>query len=364
MFFLRNKFTTIDIGQSSIKAVRMVRSKKKLKILDLKSRLLPEGTLANGKIMEPSILMGEMDNLFNKMKYKPGNIVTALPSKNLVIRNLELPGMLDEDLSEAIKWEVEEYLPFPVEDAVIDYIIVDQDQDKISVIMVAAEKKLVNNFLIPFENKNYYPKILNTQPMALLSLLKGIREDVSTTAIIDIGASGTRIVFGDRKGIYLFRSIDIGGHNFTKVIRDNSEMDLNQAEEYKKENGLTNIDKDKEKEENENEFNIDLDLYQVTAEESYNSLLISEAENLAYEISRSFNFFQRNNSDKNINNVFITGGGSKLKGLIKIIEGKLERKINPLDPFSELEDIPFKARENKELYAVAVGLGYSEIIKN
>ncbi len=358
--FWNREFTTIDIGTSAIKVAKLKKIRSGVKVLDVGYSSLPENTLSNGMIHDSPIITSNLEILFKRMDYRPNQIVTTISNDNLIVRNIKFPGIMEPDeLKDAFKWEADEYLPFPVEEAVLDYVIISEKGKEMNVVLVATKKDVIENFLTPFNNLNLKPQRINVQPLALLSLLKYQKQKFGLSVIIDIGSSGSRLIIGDDKGVYLFRTINNGGYDFTETIKNNFNLSFNEAEQYKISGG---IDEESAVEDNE----IDLDLMDVPDKPGepgdLNNLLKKEINVLTYEISRSLDFFRRNNSDKTIEQVFITGGGSLMKGLKEMVANEIDFELKTIQPFENIEAENVELSEDEEFFSVVIGLGLSEVL--
>lgn len=352
MMFSKRHFTTIDIGAHSIKIARFSSKKNDLKLTDIDLEPLPYQTVKDGRITDPAVVANKMEEIFSTIKFRPKKLITTIPSYNLIIRNMEMPVIPEKEIAEAIKWEAEDYLPFPVENAVIDYNILETSDDMMKVLLIAAKSDIIDNYLSPFDRIGIRPVVVNIQPMALLSLVKYQDNSDKPVAVIDIGASGTRMVIGDRKNVYLSRNIDVGGNEFTRNLMEESKMNYHQAETYKINNGIEHI--------KEEELDFDLALTQIAATGmGENQFLLSIAKNLAGEIERSIDFFSLKNRDQKIAEIFITGGGSKLKGLSEIIIRETGRELTEINPFLKVNSM---AVNNQEEFTVCIGLGLSEVM--
>ena len=351
---LKRRYTAIDIGTDSIKGVRFKRKSKGLFIDRIVVKHLPYDSIIDGTIVDEAVVSNRLKELVQELKCGGDKIITTIPNNNLIIRNMELPEMEDDNrLAEAIKWESEDHLPFPIESAVEDFKILSREENKIQVLLVATKRDVIDNVMNVFERISLIPSVINIQPMALLSLADYQDLIDDTVAIIDIGASGTRVVIGDRRNIYLSRNIDIGGSEFTRIIMEEDKLNFNEAENVKKNNGLP--------EEDEMGENFELAISQIATTglgESHSLLVL--ARNLADQIERSLDYYNVKYRKK-VDKIFISGGGAKLKRLKNIIEDRIGRDMFSLDPFINIgckKGIDLRAEE----LAVAIGLGISEVL--
>ncbi len=352
--FFKKKYTVIDIGTDSIKAVKLSKKKNELFLDGITMRSVPFESIKDGHIIDKAVVANRLEEVVKELSCKNDRIITTIPNNNLIIRNMELPDMKEENkLTEAVKWESEDHLPFPVDSAIEDYNILSRDEDKVQVLLVASKKDMVDNILEIFERLAIRPAVINIQPMALMSLLDFQKEIDNTVAIVDIGTAGSRVVIGDSKNIYLSRNIDIGGNEFTQIIMEENKMTYNEAENLKKKNGI------QEEDNQEDEF--ELAISQIAATGMGESqFLISLAKNLAEQISRSLDYYSMKYRKK-VDKVFVTGGGSRLKRLTNIIENEIERELHLLNPYVNIKYTKDKSLKSEE-FAIAVGLAVSEVL--
>lgn len=185
--------------------------------------------------------------------------------------------------------------------------------------------------------------------MALISLLDYQEELKGNIAIIDIGYSASQVTVANKNNIILSRTIDTGGNHFTKTIMDVEDLEYDEAEEKKIKEGL------------KIESNSDpIDSMQLDAALGSDDRLKTLAGTLTGEITRSFNYFSIKKRKEDIDKIFITGGGSRLKGLKEFMEKELGRDIYRIDTFKNIA-YPIDD-EIKDDFAVAIGLGISEVM--
>lgn len=359
MFLFDRKITSIDIGTNGIKVARFSIKKNEILLLLTGYERLPFETIEKGYIKDISILTNKIEKVFNDLNYRPGNVVMTVPCETLIIRNIEIPSMEDKELEEAIKWEAEEYLPFAVENAALDYIILSRSEKQMELMLVAVKKDVIENYVSVLERLNLSPAVINVQPMALLSLLQYQNKIDQALAVIDIGAGSTKVTIGDRNKIYLARTIDIGGEDFTELLMEEENLDYQQAEESKFEHGI---------EEQPGEIEVDFDLAISEAAVSGGSSISLRplARNLSEEISRCLNYYSMKFRGKEINDIYITGGGIKLKNLTTIISNEIGRELKTINPFEDInvDDQSVQSLQRAEEFAVTVGLAVSEVMDN
>ena len=72
------------------------------------------------------------------------------------------------------------------------------------------------------------------------------------------------------------------------------------------------------------------------------------------DIKKTIKFYMRNNSQTFLNNFYITGGSSSLRGLDTFIESTLNVKVKKINPFNNI--INNIEVDNASQYSIAIGL--------
>ena len=349
--FGKNKYTVVDIGSCVIKAAQLVSSKNGLRLKKANYKQLPPGIIEEGNIKDKSIIASELKELFNKMNINPNNVITTIPSDHLITRNFEMPNLDKKELEEALKWELDDVLPYSADETTFDYIITGENEDSLEVLLIAAKDKIIKQYKEPFFANNIKINVINTQPLALISLLNYQNNLDKPTAIVDLGHQGSRVIVCNQNDLFLTRTIDSGGYNFTKNFMDTEQKDYKEAEQYKWEYGI-------EVQTNNNNIEEDISLLGVGND------LANISKEIVEEISRSLEFYSIKNRGENIEQLFITGGSSLLKGIENMIEEETGLVPVNIDPFLNIESNIQYEEYYKNLFTIVIGLAVSEVIHN
>lgn len=242
-------------------------------------------------------------------------VVTVVSGQRVSVRKVLVPNMPKEELLEAIKWEAKEHIPFPIENAVVDYHIIgevaDKGAKKLELLVVAVEKIIVDQHLGLLQNVQVKPACITVTPFALSNILK--KNDYLKTgeiiAVVNTGAEATTINIFAGENLVFNREIPLGGNTITRamvgtLISDTGqvELDINQAEILKKDWGIPD-------ERNPQQLTPELNSAQVVP------LIRPVLERLANEIRRSLDYYREESRGKRVSKVVLLGGGGELKGL-------------------------------------------------
>jgi Tfp pilus assembly PilM family ATPase len=152
--------------------------------------------------------------LLKSAKVTQKNCFLALGKQSVTLRTAQLPAMPERELREAVRWEAQKHLHFPLEEAVVDYTgvreIKGEDSNKLEVYLAAAQKEVVHGYLEAASLAGLNPVAVDTETFSLFRLLMYLRqagpqEEESVpkvSLLLDAGveASSILIVEGERLG--------------------------------------------------------------------------------------------------------------------------------------------------------------------
>jgi len=309
-------FFGIDIGASSIK---MVQFEKKKNQLDLISAGVVQNPFPNFNIEIDQTLVS-LAELIKKLKSDSGisanKVVASLPERKVFTTTLELPQMKESELSQAVLWEAENVVPYPLSDVNLDWEILNEikstNGEKIKIILVAAPVALVDRYLMVFENAGLELLSLETDTLAQIRSVKTFFPNIFEldTLVVDLGAESTNLIALERGSFFSVRQVPTGGLAITRNIVSELNLDLVKAEEYKKVYGLSP----------------QLEGKVASAIEPVLKIIVGE-------IKKMQGFFEES-TKRNISLVYLTGGGALLPGLSEYLVKSLGVEVHLADCLS------------------------------
>lgn len=155
--------------------------------------------------------------------FKSKEVVTALPSDDLFIDPIKVPRTTLDRLSETALPKVQKRLPFAAENAMIQYIVVDQPDAKgpdADVLVIAAERETVNRYLAIYERAGLEVVGISIWPTALIQSYANFfcrrqNEQGRIALLLDVGTNHTNVVVCRGKSLLFARVIEIGYNQLT-----------------------------------------------------------------------------------------------------------------------------------------------------
>ena len=158
--------------------------------------------------------------------FKGRAAVLGLPAAWMYIQHLRMPKLDEESLRKALPFEARGKLPIDPTQALLRHLIagdVYQDQEpKTEVILMAAKRELVNQYLAAAARAKLDVIGMNVEPKAILDCFNFVHRRQSdaeaTQCFIDIGCGATRAMITRGSQILFARTIPIGGDHFNRAV--------------------------------------------------------------------------------------------------------------------------------------------------
>lgn len=325
----------IDIGNYSVK-VAVAKKTGKRAVVD-KVAMHPLPAEMRGGVVDVTTLQNITAQLYKQLKLKETKVALSVSTASAILRTLTVDGGLTGDILEGeVQLELVNFVPFPLEQVYADFVSLgrsEQDESKQDVFVAVSRRDTVDKVARAIKVKTIKEKQVDIEAFCVGQVVEGLHpKDGRVYAVIDIGyRSSNFYVF--KNGTMLFsREQQVGGNHLTEAIADATGVSPEKAESMK----IANINS-----------------ISSSVIDSYLDL-ISEQVMLAYE------FYTANNPEP-IELTYLTGGGSKVEGLLDALAENIpERSFSRLPLNERLRSQKFvqglTAEEMPYFMATAIGL--------
>ncbi|MCA8925250.1 MAG: type IV pilus assembly protein PilM [Planctomycetes bacterium] len=337
----RNKpILAIDIGSSEIKA---------LEVSDTSRGITLTG-FGRARIGSQNDTIMAINELMQQCRFKTKRCVTSVSGRSVIVRYVDMHQMSEEDLKQAIRFEADKYIPFEVDDVVMDTQILEDnvassDQASMRVLLVAVRKSLIEEHLLLLQEAGLSPLTIDVDAFALGNAFElrasrqGGLSPEKVVALIDIGANKTNINILKGPVSYFTREVYLAGNDFTEAVSRKFNLEPDEAERFKADPGDQATD----------------------VEEA----ILPTLDDLGNEIQLSFDYFE-NQFDRVVEEVYVSGGSARLPGLQRAFEGAFEKSVVFWNPLEGVEVAAGKIDTRVlEAYAgqLAVGVGLATRVR-
>ena len=177
MLFSRQSKSTVglDIGASSVKLVRLDHSRTGHTVTALGIRELPPEAIVAEEVRDREAVIFSIQSLVDQTDPRIRDVVVSISGHSVITDRFSLPKKTGAEAEQAILFETEQRAPFDVDDVSLGYhvISVDEQANKMDVLLVAARKEQLANYLDLVQDCGLRPVIVDNDAMAIYNARQG-----------------------------------------------------------------------------------------------------------------------------------------------------------------------------------------------
>jgi hypothetical protein len=145
------KLVGLKIGGSQIAAAQVVNNGSP-ELVEVFREPLEPGVVVSGEIRDPETLGDALKRFFELHKLPKRGVRLGLSNNRIGVRVFDIDGVAEEQLENAIRFRAEEVLPIPLEQAVLDYVVLGEDvrpdgTQSQRILLVVAYRDVVERYL-------------------------------------------------------------------------------------------------------------------------------------------------------------------------------------------------------------------------
>jgi type IV pilus assembly protein PilM len=383
----------VDVGSTAVRVAEVAAGDIPVIVRAAQVPLRP-GVVEAGEVRQPEAVAEALRELWSKSGVKSKQVHLGVGNQRVVVREVALPWLPEKELRDTLGFQVQEFIPMPAEDAVLDFDpLGEMDQGgrrMVRILLVAAHKPMVNALVEAALAARLDPRGVDLSPFAVTRAVgtgdSGLDLDSSgDEAIVDIGAQVTSICVHDRGVIRFVRMLPSGGRDITLAIASGLGVDDEVAERLKRgdrSQGIANAAPAvgspadgaaaglPAPAETLPTGTLPTDTLPAEAPRGVQGgisdpgevrdLALTRARGFVDEVRSSLEFYTAQTPDAQIGRVLVVGGGSRLDGLLELLQERLPVPVDRGRLFerakSEVELSAEASAEAEAVLSVAVGL--------
>ena len=107
----------LDIGSSTVKMAELRPARKGgFELVSLGIEELSPECVVDGVIISKLPVSDAINRIFSQQNVKNKRVATSVSGHSVIVKKIALPAQSQEELSESIRWEAEQYIPFDIAD--------------------------------------------------------------------------------------------------------------------------------------------------------------------------------------------------------------------------------------------------------
>ena len=306
MFGRKKVAVGLDVGMHSIKSVYLSLSGSSVTVTGAGYKEIPT----------PEARVETLKQFVHEQGLKGHDVVTGVAGRSVIVRYVNVRKMAAAELKNAIRFEADKYIPFSIDEVVLDCQPIDGAEnvgpDEMKVLLVAVKRNLIEEHVSMLRASGVNPVVIDVDGFAVgnAHVLANASGEAGVRAMVDIGATKTNINVMDGNRSLFTREVYVGGADFSDVLARRLSINPFEVEKLKAD--------------------------PTGKETEIREAVQSVSDDLANEVRLSLEFFE-NEFDREVASVVMSGGGARLTGLAETLGKSFNKPAALWDPTSAFE---------------------------
>ena len=299
----------LDIGTSGVRAAELSFGKGQVTLEKFGQVALPEGAVRDGEVVDPDAVAAAIKQLWAHTKFSSKKVVIGVANQKVIVRQVDLPWMPADDLKKSLAFQVQDFVPMPVDQAVLDFhpleeLGADNGNRVLRGLLVAASRDMVNASLEAVHKAGLAPVMVDLTSFAVLRSLAdadhlGLGTEVH--ALVDVGARVTNIVVHQGGVPKFVRILLMGGQDVTDAVAERMGVPQDHAEALKQQLAAGTLG-------------------QGMDAQAVGRVVEAVAAAFVDEVRGSLDYYLASSGSAPISRLILTGGGARLGGLAQRLQ--------------------------------------------
>lgn len=329
----------LDIGTDQVRVAQLKPSGTGLVLSAFGSIGMPLGAVVEGEIVDAEAVSSAIKEVWRRGGFKGKDVAIGVSNQKVVVRLIDLPFMERSELEGAIQYQAQDYIPIPVEDAILDFQIIGDymtsaDEHMMEVLLVAAQRDMIGSAVAAVEGAGLRLSRIDVTSFAIVRALLGAAESVlpdeeehpgEAVGVIHISSGVTNIAVVE-KGVPRFTRVSsIAGNQFTQAIANVLNLTFDEAEELKVRAGLPDIEGGEPPPEDQS-----IQVARDALEREVNKFIAEVRRSLDYYLTQATQI-------RTIRRIYMTGSGAQLTHMSNYLAKGLQAEVTLADPIQRIQ---------------------------
>ena len=247
----------------------------------------------------------------------------SMSGQSVFTRFIKLPPLDEDNIDELVKFEAQQHVPFPIDEVVWDWQLLDSTGPEKEVALVAIKDDALTEINETVAEAGLGTKEVDAAPMALYNAFRyNYPEVVESVLLMDVGAKATNLVYIEGNRLFT-RSIAVGAASITTAISKEYNITFAEAEAQKVTNGMVSLGGGHTEQLDE-------------AAAQLATVIRNALNRLPAEVARTNNYYRSQHDGTAPTKVYLAGGGANLPYLSEFLEEKLRVPIELFNPLQRV----------------------------
>ena len=313
---MANSAIGVDIGSRTIAVAEVKAGRGTTSVTNFGGVELPDDVVREGEVLDVAAVAEALRELVDTAKLTSKRVWLGVSNQRVVVRQVDLPAMEEKELRSSLRYQVQEYIPIPVEEAELDIHVVssftaDDGAEMQRLLLVAGHRDMITAHVDAATQAGLKPIGVDLNPF---SVLRAMGDDstfgLGSQVLVDAGAGVTNIVVHEQ-GIPTFvRILVMGGDQITDALASGMAVSRQEAEDAKRAATVGSTG------------------------DVVSQIVTEQADAFVDEVRSSLDYYQAQTGSSRLSGVVLTGGASLLSGLGERLAGSIRLPVEVGNPFA------------------------------
>jgi type IV pilus assembly protein PilM len=322
--FTKTEVLGLDIGSSAVKAVQLrkdhsgytVTAAGIAEIAPAASSCEADGGDEGNNNHRKTNTLEAIRECFRSAGSKTKLAVCGLSGPEVAVRDFEFPLLPTSEVEGAVLLEASQVCPFNAANSAIDYHLIPDGDEKTRGILVAATNALIKNKVQLAKESALKCVLMDVEGLALLNCVEELanESEKSTTAILNVGGSGTTVAIMSGNGRPFIRDMTFAGDDIIKQIAADKGISIEDVK------GILSGD------------SIRHGQTQMELRDS----LEKTCQKLIVDVSKTLRYYAAQEQSTPVEKIFVCGGFALTKGFVELLNSRLGVEAVLWNPFEKM----------------------------
>ncbi|CAI9392041.1 type IV pilus biogenesis protein PilM [Microbacterium sp. T2.11-28] len=183
----------LEITEEGVRAAEVTVGKNPT-IVAAGSVPLPPGAAKDSEVFDRDAVVLAIRQLWSRAGIKANRVTLGLGSRRILVRDYTTTAMRPDLLALALPFQVQDLLPVPADQAVLDFYPVSQDGDQVTGLLVAAVAETVEDLVATVGKAKVRVDVVDLAPFALARAVTRLAAPGETVAALHLGDHTSYVV--------------------------------------------------------------------------------------------------------------------------------------------------------------------------
>jgi type IV pilus assembly protein PilM len=306
----------IDIGTRTITVAEVKSGKGGTTVTNFGGVELPQDAVREGEILDQAAVAEALNELVTSAKVSSKKVWLGVSNQRVVVRQVDLPWMEEKELRESLRYQIQEFIPIPVEEAELDVHIVDEFTTETGermqrLLLVAGHRDMVTAHVDAAIEAGLKPVGVDLNPFSVLRSMGDLSSmSQGNQVLVDVGAGITNIVVHDAGVPTFVRILVMGGDSITDALAAGLSCTRDEAEAAKRAAMVGSV------------------------ADVASRIVTEQADAFVDEIRSSLDYYQAQTGSSRVSGLVLSGGAALLGGLADRLATAVRLPVEVGSPFT------------------------------